>query len=1210
LAFNTTAAQPSPLSVFGGWVNEMAAVALPEGTSPDCVDVGFLPGSVYSRPGLNRIFNPPIDPGISCVYAKSFTTPTGVIKNLYLFADGNLYVEDVTNSPNTATLALTTTPNSVCQSITAFGREWIAFSDGLHGTDIPYQYDGTFFDRVTQDGPGAPPSVTCITLPPSALATSSVPVSTAITSIATSNPQIIGGIAVYTALALQVASTAGFSVGMWVTIAGATGLNGSYSVVQIVDTVHLILGLQSGTSTFATATGGNLTGTAAGTTLIRSANTVSANTSPVHNLQVGFRVQISGMTAAALGGGITNIAINNEDNPGQATVTTSTPHGLSPGLDVTITGVSPQTVGSTLSSATQSSGETTLTFSTPHNLVPGAVIVVSGVTTSTGTTTFSFNGNFTVALVPSPLTVQYAQVPNTATDPDVIQGTGGAVSISWPVPDNTPTPTYFEVLTCPTATTFTVQVTYQDGVWSNGTVAFAWDGIFYVTAVPSTTSFQYLQYGPNISTTQPGTVTPYGQMAPGTHLCQVLFLTRQGDITEPSPPVRFISNGQQYVNVQNIPFGPPNVVARILAFTGAQPNVPGELPPFFYIPVTPQLAGLTVGTSTQIDDNVATNVLLDFSDNTLYAATAISVLGNRLADQIVIDGALGFSYWQSRVTTFGQRNRIQNMLNLSFNGGSIQPILHGAPPVNYPFFPPLGWQQQSSPGYTEGVNKAPGWRFRFITPSTAITQSMYQDSYGVPIADTNKTYSVYFFAYAVKQNGNESITFSISSASASFSTSVTVAAAQLPGTAGGWVNATFPNPTPSPIPTDMIFSISAANVSNTDYIAIQDLSIIDSAQPYLDTQSFTSYSSNPAAFDGVTGNMQPSDDTRKLMAFSVIRGTPYCLTQAPSGRLHEIIVNPTSEPSGWAWSEVAADCGVLSAFGITSSQSDDASASGGEGWFAWAAETGVMIFDGGIPEKISQEIQQAWNGAQLPDSTWPQINMPYAYSITAMNDPVERIMYFFVPLGLATQPNRVYVLYYKELNTARAIMGSPPFHPSLGGKLIATDNTRKWTRWTMNMFGASRMYRQPGVLTTVFYGGGHGNVYYLSAAKFTDDDFGQIYPYYTTHFFLDPEKAMGMNLSSVRLMLAYLNAYISGTGTVTYSFLVDSLANVWPLNSSRTLSSTPTFDQENAGGNAQGNRIAVKISVLPLQGQTDVQFSLKRLQTWWRKARLVIRGAA
>jgi hypothetical protein len=403
---------------------------------------------------------------------------------------------------------------------------------------------------------------------------------------------------------------------------------------------------------------------------------------------------------------------------------------------------------------------------------------------------------------------------------------------------------------------------------------------------------------------------------------------------------------------------------------------------------------------------------------------------------------------------------------------------------------------------------------------------------------------------------------------------------------------------------------------------VKYLQVIDATQPYLDNQSYTSYSNNPAAFDGVTGKGQPTEDTHKIMDFSIIRSTPYAHTQDPSGRLHEISINPTAEPSGWVWQEIAANCGTLSAFGVTHSQSDDVTAAGGEDWTAWPSEGGAMVFDGAEPRKVSQEIQPNWFS---PYSQYPwvpagsQINMSAALTISTLNDPVERMLYFFLPIGTATAPNVIYPLSYRELNGASAIANSPPFHPSLGGRLIATDNTRKWTIWRRTMNGAARVFQAPGQLTTAFFGGngqapgaapGFGNVYVLNPTKLTDDDFGQIFPRYTTYFFLDGEKAQGLGLAFVRLLVTYLNAYILGTGTVTYTFLVNSLTNAWNLTTSRTLNLTPNFDQEIGGAQCQGNRIAVRISSTPLPGTLDNGFNLQRLTLWLKKAKLQIRGAA
>ena len=146
-----------PLSLFGGTDSELAPSDCPEGVSPDNQEVMFLPGEVFSRWGLSGVLESPT--GAPILYTKTYKQPNDDPLTLFLDSSGTLYVEDVGNSPGTYSDVFTVTPGLYAQSVSAFGREYIAFSDLLHGQGVPLQYDGTFLDRVTMDGPGAPPTV-------------------------------------------------------------------------------------------------------------------------------------------------------------------------------------------------------------------------------------------------------------------------------------------------------------------------------------------------------------------------------------------------------------------------------------------------------------------------------------------------------------------------------------------------------------------------------------------------------------------------------------------------------------------------------------------------------------------------------------------------------------------------------------------------------------------------------------------------------------------------------------------------------------------------------------------------------------------------------------------------------------------------------------------------------------------------------------------
>lgn len=1105
MAFNISGAQSIPLGVFGGLVTEMAPTALPEGCSPDNKEMMYLPGSAYSRSCFQKVFENPFPAGgpnnfiPTVVYGKSLVTSSGDIKNLFFDSNGILWVEDWTNSPGSYTQLFAATPGSQCTSITAFGREYIAISDGLHGTWPPLQYDGTNLDRLTQDAPGAPPTVANL---------------------------------VYAAQALA-------------------------SVMSVA--------------------------------LTRANNLVFGTTSAAHNLQVGYQALVADVTASQIGGGIATVVIDNEDLPGIATITTNTAHGLAPGEYVFLDAIPPNAL--TIATFSYINGVADIVTTADHNLSVGSLVNVA-------------LGSTGVLIQQTVISVISATEFTCPTDTaGASSGTGGTVQYVFPLANASTSTTNpallntdaFEVIECPSATSFQVAVTYTDGTWSGGTVSYQWNGTFLVTAVPSTTEFVYQQPGPNITTDSSGTITPFGQAAPGLHLCQVLFLDRQGGITAPSPPTTFIANGGQYVSVSNIPIGPPNIVARILAFTGAQPNVPGILPPFFYLAGPAQLEGQVVSTGTQINDNTTTSILLDFSDDSLFGTAAeggaISVTGNNLANQIVLDGALAFAYFESRLSTIGQRATVQELLNLGFEGG----VFSGSATQ------PLGWTGSGgalAAGLT-GLGKA-------LTGGT-YSQSGYLDASGAPIFEGNVLYAV---RAMVRGTGN--VTITLSSASTSFSATATLAASAT----AAYVQVDFSLTTPDSIPSD--FTLTIAQPTAT----IDEISFFDSQNPYLDNQTFTSYTNNPAGMDGVSGNGQPTEDTHKIMGFSVIRGTPYAVTQDPSGRVHEILINPTSEPSGWTWKEIQANCGSLSAFGITHSQADDETASSGDDWSAWPTETGAGLFDGAQVHKVSQEIQPNWNPG---NSKYPwmapgtAINMNAATLISALCDPVDRMLYFFVPVGISTGTTAIYALSFRELNSAYAIANSPPIHVSLSGKLVVTDNTRKWMPWERPMNGAARMYRSgTGTLTTVFFGGngltagsaaGYGNVYILNPAKLTDDDYGQIYPYYVTFYGPDAEKAQALQITALRKLLAYVTPYISGVGQVTYSVLCDAPTNIWPLTAIRTLTTNPKFAQEFAGCQALGSRMALRIAVSPITG-TDVSFNLQWLNFYYKNAKLGIRGAA
>lgn len=129
--------------------------------------------------------------------------------------------------------------------------------------------------------------------------------------------------------------------------------------------------------------------------------------------------------------------------------------------------------------------------------------------------------------------------------------------------------------------------------------------------------------------------SPVGNVAIGVRYMIVLYMTRTGFITgfsSPAPIRCDISVDSRQLLVQNIPIGPYNTAARILAFTVAGQGSGG---PYFYIPsddyVDPGLGAAKIKqTATKITDNVTTSAYFDFLDSYLEGASNVTDYFDRI----------------------------------------------------------------------------------------------------------------------------------------------------------------------------------------------------------------------------------------------------------------------------------------------------------------------------------------------------------------------------------------------------------------------------------------------------------------------------------------------------------------------------------------------------------------------------------------------------
>src|SRR5438445_5387312 len=264
-------------------------------------------------------------------------------------------------------------------------------------------------------------------------------------------------------------------------------------------------------------------------------------------------------------------------------------------------------------------------------------------------------------------------------------------------------------------------------VTTTGIGIAAYNGTFAVTSVPDSTHFTFTAATGGLAASGGGTASAAGSIATGVHQVCVIFKTRQGYLTKPSPATNWTASGGKRAVVTNIPTGPSNVVARLLCFTGAGGAS------FFYTG-----SGSTLFSGNMvIADNATTSIVVDFSDAILLAGTNV----DDLFKLIELGDCAGVLDYAQRLFWWGERNKLNNWVNLGFDGGFTGPSL--------PHYP-LGWTPDSvfAPGGTDEESFVVwGAAYSIVGNGTTatrglMTQPAVQDALGAPLVVANTDYTV------------------------------------------------------------------------------------------------------------------------------------------------------------------------------------------------------------------------------------------------------------------------------------------------------------------------------------------------------------------------------------------------------------------------------------------------------------------------------------
>lgn len=789
-------------------------------------------------------------------YLKSFVSSSGDIKTLGIDASGEWWVCDETNAPGVLSPLLSGLPiGGYAKSITANDREYVCFNDLHTGNDIPRQYTGQWIDRITQVGPGAPPSFT-----PQAQSGSSY----AITSITQPAAQSRGF-----SYFLQSQGPGSSSAGNIITFYYSDKNAGA------VEDPDLLAAFNSGFPVYVYA---SFTGTptpfAPQVVQVLSLGLASPPGQPHQFYYFTFAVTTSAYTYYA-GSGHSGYTANYQRT--LATMLTAVPvPGLIVGSNATITGSSVANYNSkwliseTLDSGAMvilqtsvAAGVATYSYSLSSGVAPavGELVTVTGTTNANGVLNVT-NGTITAAS----------------------GGSSGTFSISVTAPNTT--------------------AAAESGQATTAGTEFGFDPGFPLLG-SSTNPIYGNATGGNIvfqGTDQ--------YISPGTRQGVVFFGTRNSAETQPSIPVIFtIPTDTSTLISSLIPIGPPDTTYRQIAITEpGQNGVPGG--DFYTIddPVTYTVNGVSyVSTSFRIPDNTSTSISLTFRDSDLLAARRIDVQGEDLFNQIEIGNPAWVQSYAGRLFYGLTQAKVYNFLNLSFDGGYLPASV----------LQPLGWTIAGSGGSLI-VSPIFGnsYYVQNTTGASAailglITQPAYQDYYDAAILNPAIPYSVRVTARIPSGNTAGNLVIDL------FSANNTIGSFTIPFSSMSTTMQTFSGVLTAgttglaQIPTDLTYRIYGTNMANGADYEIDRSEVFPTRQPVNETLLLASYEGDPEGVDGVSGALDTNSENAQPCYGAVVMYDLLYLLKDRS--LYYTQDSSGDEPADWGVHEVsnkAGACGV------------------------------------------------------------------------------------------------------------------------------------------------------------------------------------------------------------------------------------------------------------------------------------------------------------
>lgn len=575
-----------------------------------------------------------------------------------------------------------------------------------------------------------------------------------------------------------------------------------------------------------------------------------------------------------------------------------------------------------------------------------------------------------------------------------------------------------------------------------------------------------------------------GVIPSGVHKVMVWFETDTGYWTKASPSFSWTADGNKAVKLSNLPIGPSYVVARRVAFTISG----GE--EFYH-----------VANTMRIGDNTTTEFLVDFTDTDLLAGQLV----DKQLRALQLPPEACVTSYANRLVWVGERNRMQQWINLGFDGGWTFQTAEDVP---------LGWTFSITGGSQETADSIAGDAYKITGDGSAtlglIFQSAAADQYNaLPLIEAGRAYRV---KARMKRSagmvaGNVRIDLFSSSGSID-----TVGLGVLAGSMSDTSYIEFEGeltPAQATIPTDLQLRVFAEGTPTAaEFFLIDEIEIWPSDRELNPSTARVSDPDDPEFYDGVTGLISVAQDNgESLRAVFVIRDILYFVKERSLWATRDDGIGP---PSTWTVEEVSPVVGTFSPHGVGLA----------EDWVIIAGQEGAYFFDGGRPLKLSNEI----------DAEWRRIHWKFSHKIwVIVHVEEERFMIGYPDsrtVPTMEEPDRIWMMDYQE-----------GFQSPLGNNGVG----RHWTPWEIPANSAAMTERGDARVAEAFYGSNGGPLGTtnpgkilnqpivgaggLSSGLFRSDDGIPIDAFYRTAF-------LSHTQFSGRQLFAYLTAYAYGNGTL------------------------------------------------------------------------------